>query len=135
MFSMQSILRLYSEDRWEVGLNTSTIALWIIGGGKREPSAWGYNWATLYLGDISTGSWPSRQVESRIWGSKIWSWVPWDSDLRMTALARASSNCKWQTCPLVREGTPHQQTCNCLTVIRIWSWVPDGGLTPRPNMI
>jgi hypothetical protein len=27
MFSMQSILRLYSEDRWEVGLNTSTIAL------------------------------------------------------------------------------------------------------------
>jgi hypothetical protein len=25
-----------------------------------EPSAWGYNWATLFLGDINTGTWPSR---------------------------------------------------------------------------
>jgi hypothetical protein len=24
---------------------------------KKEPSTWGYNWATLFLGDINTGSW------------------------------------------------------------------------------
>jgi hypothetical protein len=41
--------------------------------------------------------------DSRIWDSKICSWVPRDSDPRMIALARASSNCKWQTRPLVRE--------------------------------
>jgi hypothetical protein len=44
-----------------------------------------------------------RKVKSRIWDSKIWSWVPRDSDSRMSALATASSNCKWQTHPLVRE--------------------------------
>jgi hypothetical protein len=31
-----------------------------------------------------------------------------------------------QTRPLVREGVPHQQTRNCLTVIKIWYWAPDG---------
>jgi hypothetical protein len=46
----------------------------------------------------------------------------------MTALARASSNCKRQTRPHVRETGPHQQTRNCLTVIRI---AQDGSLTPR----
>jgi hypothetical protein len=25
-----------------------------------EPGAWGYNWATLSLGDINTGAWSSR---------------------------------------------------------------------------
>jgi hypothetical protein len=34
---------------------------------------------------------------------------------------RSSSNCKRQTCPLVRESAPHQQTRNCMTVIKIWS--------------
>jgi hypothetical protein len=41
--------------------------------------------------------------KSRIWDSKIWSRVPRDSDTRMNALARASSKCKWQTHPLIRE--------------------------------
>jgi hypothetical protein len=45
----------------------------------------------------------------------------WDSDRRMTALARASSNCKRQTRPLVRKSAPHQQTRNSPTVIKIWS--------------
>jgi hypothetical protein len=27
---------------------------------KREPGAWGYNWATLSLGDINTANWSSR---------------------------------------------------------------------------
>jgi hypothetical protein len=49
----------------------------------------------------------------------------------MTALARANSNCKPQTRPLVREGAPHQNTGNCLTVTRICSWAPDGCLIPR----
>jgi hypothetical protein len=40
---------------------------------------------------------------------------------RMTALARASRNCKRQTRPLVRESAPNQQTRNCLTVIEIGS--------------
>jgi hypothetical protein len=57
-----------------------------------------------------------RKGKSWIWDSKIWSWVPQDSDPRMTALARASSNYKRQTCPLVRESAPHQQTRNSLTV-------------------
>jgi hypothetical protein len=35
-----------------------------------------------------------RKGKSRIWDSKIWSRVLRDSDPRMTALARTSSNCK-----------------------------------------
>jgi hypothetical protein len=42
-------------------------------------------------------------------------------DPKMTALPRASNNCKRQTRPLVRESAPLQQTRNCLTVIKIWS--------------
>jgi hypothetical protein len=34
----------------EVGSNTSIIALRVVGATEREPSAWGYNWATLFLG-------------------------------------------------------------------------------------
>jgi hypothetical protein len=70
---------------------------------KREPKAWGYNRTTLFPGDVNTGTWPSTLGESRIWGSKMWSWIQRDSDPRMTALARTSSNCKRQTHPLVRE--------------------------------
>jgi hypothetical protein len=45
--------------------------------------------------------------------------VPLDSNPKTTALARASSNCKRQTRPLVIESAPHQQTRKCLTVIKI----------------
>jgi hypothetical protein len=62
-----------------------------------------------------------RNGKSQIWDSKLWSRVPRGSDPRMTALARASSNCKRQTRPLVRESVPHQQTRNCPPVIKIWS--------------
>jgi hypothetical protein len=31
-----------------------------------KPSAWGYNRATLFLGDINTGTWSSRLGESQI---------------------------------------------------------------------
>jgi hypothetical protein len=62
-----------------------------------------------------------RKGKSQISDSKIRSRVPRDSDPRMTALARASSNCKRQIRPLVRESAPHQQTRNCPTAIKIWS--------------
>jgi hypothetical protein len=57
--------------------------------------------------------------------------APQDVDPRMAALARASSNCKRQTRPLVRESAPHQQTSHCLTVIKIWSKAQDGRFIPR----
>jgi hypothetical protein len=48
----------------EEGSNT-TIAVRVVGGDKREPGVCGYNWATLFLGDINTGTWPSwRSLES-----------------------------------------------------------------------
>jgi exonuclease III len=31
-----------------------------------KPSARGYNWATLFLGDINTGTWSSRLGESQM---------------------------------------------------------------------
>jgi uncharacterized protein YbbK (DUF523 family) len=49
----------------------------------------------------------------------------------MTALARASRNCKRQTRPLVRESAPHQQTLKFLTVIKICSEAQTGALFPR----
>jgi hypothetical protein len=49
----------------------------------------------------------------------------------MTPLARTSNNYKQQIRPLVKEGASLQQTRNWLTVIKIWSWAPDGCLTPR----
>jgi hypothetical protein len=61
----------------------------------------------------------------------MWSRVPRYSDPRITALAKTNSNCKRQTSPLVRDSAPHQQTRKCLTVIKIWSWVPDGCFIPR----
>jgi hypothetical protein len=33
---------------------------------KREPSAQGYNWATLFLGDTNMRTWPSRLGESQM---------------------------------------------------------------------
>jgi hypothetical protein len=36
------------------------------------PSAWGYNRATLFLGDINTGTWPARLGESQTWDSKMY---------------------------------------------------------------
>jgi hypothetical protein len=79
-------------------------SLRILRGDKKGNSARGYNWATLFLGDINTGTWSSRLGESKNWDNKIWSWVPRDSDPSVTALATTSSNSRLQTRPLVREG-------------------------------
>jgi hypothetical protein len=72
-----------------------------------------------------------RKGNSLISNSKIWSQVPQNSDSKITALATASSNCKRQTRPLVRESAPHQKTRNCLTVITFWFQAPYGGFIPR----
>jgi hypothetical protein len=54
------VQRGYKEDNWgdpvrdsrvKVGSNTSTVALRVVGGDEREPTAWRYNGATLSLGD------------------------------------------------------------------------------------
>jgi hypothetical protein len=84
------------------------------------------------MGKVSSGNHPSHYevsdkryvcvlcacARSRIWDSKISSRVSRDLDPKMTALARARSNCKRQIHPLVREGAPHQQTRDYLTVIK-----------------
>jgi hypothetical protein len=82
---------------------TSTLTLRVVKCDGKGTQCRGYNWATLFLGDIRTGTLSSRLGESRIWGSNMWSWVLRDSDLRMNALARTSSNCKRQIHPLIRE--------------------------------
>jgi hypothetical protein len=70
--------------------------------------------------------WPCESLEATkrkvsIWDSKIWPRVIRDSDPKMTALTKASRNCKRQTRPLVRGGIQDQQTRNCQTIIKIWS--------------
>jgi hypothetical protein len=54
----------FTKSRVEERSNTSTLR--VIKGDEIEPSAWGYNWATLFLVDINTGIWPSWWGESRI---------------------------------------------------------------------
>jgi hypothetical protein len=69
MFSTGSVPISYLEENWgdpfrrrvEAGSKTSTVALRVVG----------YNWAILFLGDINTGTWPSRLVEFRISERKI----------------------------------------------------------------
>jgi hypothetical protein len=120
-FSTWSVPRCYKQDqlapRVQAGSNTSTVALRVVGRDEKGTQCLGYNWATLFLEDINMGTWPSTLEESRIWDSKIWSWIQRDLDSRLTLKTRTSGKCKRQTCPLVREGAPHQQTRNCLTVI------------------
>jgi hypothetical protein len=91
-------------SRVETGSNTSTVALRVAGGDEK---------ANLESEIVKYGR------ESR------------DSNPRMTALARARSNCKRQTRPLVRVTAAHQQTRNRLTVLKIFSQAPDGCFIPR----
>jgi hypothetical protein len=59
--------------RVEACSNTSTIAQRVVQGDEKGAQCLGYNRATLFLGDVNTGTWPSRLGESRISNSKIWS--------------------------------------------------------------
>jgi hypothetical protein len=79
---------LFIDSSVEAGSNASTVALRVVRGDGK-----GIQWVGVYLGHPVTG----RYI--------YWNLVlPRESDLRMTVLARASSNCKLQTRPLVREG-------------------------------
>jgi hypothetical protein len=96
VFSTRSVLSGYKEDNWG-----DPVIYTPCGGGVE------------YLHRDPASRRRRRKGKSRIWDSKIWPWVLRDSDPKMTALARTSSNCKRQTHPLVREGAPNQQTRNC----------------------
>jgi hypothetical protein len=98
---------------------------------KGNPVPGGITGPLCSWGGLNTETWSYSVGESRIWDSKIREWVPRDSDQRMTALARTSSNCKRQTHYLVREVALRQQTRNSLAVTKIWSGASDGSLTPR----
>jgi hypothetical protein len=79
----------------EVGSNTSTVILRVVGSDEKGS----LQFETVKYGHDSHGI-----------------RIP-----KITALVRARSNCKRQTRPLVRESVSHQQTSNCLTIIKIWS--------------
>jgi hypothetical protein len=48
------------KHRVEAGSSASTVALRVVGGDENGTQCLGYNWATLFLGDINTGTGPSR---------------------------------------------------------------------------
>jgi hypothetical protein len=79
-----------------------------------KPSARGYIWATLFLWDINTGTWPSGLGESQELGQ--WNMVLSPTALRpqRDAQSRTISNSKLQTTPLVGEGATKEQTHKCL---------------------
>jgi hypothetical protein len=66
---MWSVPKSYLQDIWgdpvsggssvEVGSNTSTAALRVVGGDEKGTQCLEYNRATLFLGDINTGTWTS----------------------------------------------------------------------------
>jgi hypothetical protein len=92
-----------------------------------------YNWATLFLGEINTGTWPSRMWESQIREVKYGHETLGIRTRERLRWRRPASSCKLQALPLVREGAQHQQTRNCLKIIKkkkTFSRVPDECLTP-----
>jgi hypothetical protein len=51
-FVVSAVSDFSVSSHMEAGSNTSTISLRVVGGDGKELSAWEYNWATLFLGDI-----------------------------------------------------------------------------------
>jgi hypothetical protein len=105
--------------------STSSVALRVVGGDEK---------GTQCLGDINTGTWPSR----------LW-WVsnlrhlnmvmsPAGSDPRMTTLARTSRNFKWQTHPLVKEGATHQQINPKQLILKQISFINEWMTTTRKTL-
>jgi hypothetical protein len=92
-----------------------------------EPRARGYNWTTLFLGDINTGTWPSRLGESH----KAVSSAGLGPESDCSGKTQKQLYSKLQTHTLVREGAPQQEICNCQTenksLVKGFRWGP----TPR----
>jgi hypothetical protein len=83
----------------KAGSNTSTVALRVVGGEtKREPSSWGYNWATLFLVDINTGTDPPG------WGSLESETVKYGHESRWT---RTQDWLLWREPPASVNGRPY----------------------------
>jgi hypothetical protein len=103
---------LYTENVWHV---------W------EKPSAWGYDWAIL--GDINTGTWPSRLDGFQIWDRKI----------RSRGTTRTREWLRWRGPAVIingrpvlsSESAPNINKPTTVWLIEIWSWAPDGCLTPR----
>jgi hypothetical protein len=58
-----AIMNSHTRTGWNGGHSSTQTR---VEAAKREPSARGYNWATLFLGDTNTGTWPSRLGESQM---------------------------------------------------------------------
>jgi hypothetical protein len=68
------------------GIEYIHLTLRIVEGNEKEPSAWGYNRANLFLGDISRATWPPRswslqsETVNYIHNSRVtrtWEWLSW----------------------------------------------------------
>jgi hypothetical protein len=113
VFYTWPVQRGYKRDNWsktvlsrvEVGSNTPTIALQVIGGNEK---------GSLESGTVKYGH-ESHRTRTR-------EWLLWQ---------RPAAIVNDKTHPLLREGAPHQQTRNCLTVIKLWSYAPDGCFITR----
>jgi hypothetical protein len=98
---------------------------------KRNPVPAVITGSQCYWGIQMRGPSPPGWGESRIWDSKMWLWISRDSDPRMTALMRTSSNCKQQTQPLVKTGCYiRAMTARIQLKENRWPWV-SRGLAPR----
>jgi hypothetical protein len=77
---------VFKKSRVEAGSNTFIVTLRVEKVTKREPSAWGFNQTTLFLGDINMRTWPPNweNLESETAkcgheprGPRIWEWLRW----------------------------------------------------------
>jgi hypothetical protein len=75
---------LLASSRWKPDTKTDCHS-------QRNFNFKGYNWATIFLGDINTGTWPYR-LGSLKNGDKICSLFLRDSDQRKIALEMPSNN-------------------------------------------
>jgi hypothetical protein len=83
IISLNSINGLaFVAEAWYVPCEVRNEFLYVI----KKKFCYQDNWDTLFLGDINTGTWPSRLGESRIWDSKYghesrgnltWEWLHW----------------------------------------------------------
>jgi ribosomal protein S5 len=62
VYFIRSVSRLHVE----AGSSTSTAALRVVGGNEKGTQGLGDNWTTFFLGDVETGTLPSRMGESQI---------------------------------------------------------------------
>jgi hypothetical protein len=108
----------------EAGPNNSILALRVIGGtGPGSVTRSSCSWGIERLG-------PSRQVggpESETVKYKSGD----NSDPRVSALVKASNNCKPHTSPYFRDGAPNQENHNSLTIAKVWSLDPEWCLTTK----